>query len=567
MEAMVTLRKRLDHMLVEAGLLTEEAAEQAAREAADQGKRLGVYVVEQGIVTAEALAMTISLQLGIPFLDLLRVKIQPESLALVPAAFCREQTLIPVETDGRSLLVVMADPGNMQVIEDLRSTTGLEIRPAAGIPEEIRRAINLQYRVASEIAREVGLAAPAQTAATAAPAEKQDLDLQLSQAPIVRTADLLLAQAVRDRASDIHLEPQEDALRVRLRIDGVLHETMRLPKDIHAALVSRFKVMAGMNIAERRRPQDGQLSAEVEGKHVDLRAATSDSAHGEMLVLRVLDKSVSLLSLRELGFSPVALERHIRLLRSPFGMVLVGGPTGSGKTTTLYASINQLNSDERNIITIEDPIEYQFEGINQIQVNEKADITFAKGLRSLMRLDPDVILVGEVRDGETARIASQAALTGHLVLSSIHANDAVGILLRLTDLGIEPYLAASSLVGVVAQRMIRRVCTYCATDAEPTAEEQAAYEAETQERLETIRRGTGCNPCANTGFLGRIGVYEMCMLNEEMRKLILAGASSGAMRAQAIEDGMIPLRRDGMLKAKQGLVTPAEVIRGVYSID
>jgi general secretion pathway protein E len=342
---------------------------------------------------------------------------------------------------------------------------------------------------------------------------------------------------------------------------------MVLPKDIHAALLSRFKVMAGMNIAEKRRPQDGQISTEVEGRRIDLRAATSDSAHGEMMVLRVLDKSVSLMSLRELGFSPVALERHIRLLRSPFGMVLVGGPTGSGKTTTLYASINQLNSTERNIITIEDPIEYQFPGINQIQVNEKADITFATGLRSLMRLDPDVILVGEVRDGDTAHIASQAALTGHLVLSSIHANDAVGVLLRLADLGIEPFLIASSLVGVVAQRMVRRVCSYCAVDAEPSVEEQAAYEQEVGERIETMKRGVGCNLCANTGFLGRVGIFELLTLNEEIRKLLLTGAPASAIRDRAVEDGMVPMRRDGMQKTKYGLVTPAEVMRGVYSIN
>ena len=565
MDATVTLRKRLGQMLVEAGLLSNEDAERAAREAAAAGRKLGDYVVDQGLVTADALAMTLSLQLGVRFLDLLRVQIQPEALRHVPSEYCREQVLVPIETDGRSLTVVMADPGNMQAIEELRSMTGLEIRPAVGIPEEIRRAINLHYRVSSEIEREVGRAMPAQPVASAQP-ESPDLDLQLSQAPIVRTADLLLAQAVRDRASDIHLEPEEDALRVRLRIDGVLHESMRLPKDIHAPLVSRFKVMAGMNIAERRRPQDGQISVEVENRHIDLRAATSDTSHGEMMVLRVLDKSVSLMSLRDLGFSPVALDRHIRLLRSPFGMVLVSGPTGSGKTTTLYASVNQLNDAERNIVTIEDPVEYQFAGINQIQVNEKAEITFATGLRSLMRLDPDIILVGEIRDGETAHIASQAALTGHLVMSSIHANDAVGVLLRLTDLGVEPFMIASSLIGVVAQRMVRRVCSYCAVDVEPTVEEQGAYQAEIGERLAAMKRGAGCNFCAQTGFMGRIGVFEILTLNDDMRRLILANASSAAIREQAIADGMVPMRRDGMQKVKLGLVTPGEILRSVYSI-
>jgi general secretion pathway protein E len=286
-----------------------------------------------------------------------------------------------------------------------------------------------------------------------------------------------------------------------------------------------------------------------------------------MMVLRLLDKSMSLMSLRDLGFSPVALDRHVRLLRAPFGMVLVAGPTGSGKTTTLYASLNQLDATARKIITIEDPVEYQFAGINQIQVNQKADITFATGLRSLMRLDPDVILVGEIRDGDTARIASQAALTGHLVLTSIHANDAVGALIRLIDFGVEPFLVASSLLGVVAQRMVRRVCTYCAVDGEPSVEEQAAYEAETGAPLTEMKRGVGCTFCADTGFLGRIGVFEILTLNEDVRHLILTGAPSSAIRERAVADGMIPMRRDGMIKARQGIVTPAEIVRSVYSIN
>jgi general secretion pathway protein E len=284
------------------------------------------------------------------------------------------------------------------------------------------------------------------------------------------------------------------------------------------------------------------------------------------MVLRVLDKSVSLMSLTELGFSPVALERYLRLLRSPFGMLLVGGPTGSGKTTTLYSSVSQLDHAERNILTIEDPIEYQFTGINQIQVNERADITFSSGLRSLMRLDPDVILVGEIRDSDTARIASQAALTGHLVLSSIHANDAVGIILRLLDLGIEPFLLVSSLIGVAAQRMVRRVCTYCAADDRPNVEERAAYEADMEEPLETVKRGAGCNLCANTGFMGRTAVFEAMTMNDEVRRLVLAGAPANAIRKQAIADGMVPMRREGMHKVKLGIVTPAEVLRSVYSI-
>jgi len=387
-----------------------------------------------------------------------------------------------------------------------------------------------------------------------------------AQAPIVRTVELLIAQAVRDRASDIHLEPKRDSLLVRYRIDGFLHDVHTLPLSVHPPLVSRLKVMAGMNIAERRRPQDGQFSVQIEGKEVDFRVATSDSAHGEMMVLRVLDKSLSLIALENLGFLPEALERYSQMLRTPFGMVLVGGPTGSGKTTTLYASVNQLDRKGRNIVTIEDPIEYHFDDINQIQVNPRADITFASGLRSVMRLDPDVILVGEVRDSETAGMATQAALTGHLVLSSIHANDAVGMLFRLIDLGVEPFLISSALVGVVSQRLVRRVCPDCRTLSDVPAEEQAAYEEELGESPEQLYYGTGCNSCANTGYMGRTGAYEVLVLSEELRRLLLKGASSGEMKAQATSEGMITMRRAGMLKAQEGITTPSEVIRNVFSI-
>ena len=324
--------------------------------------------------------------------------------------------------------------------------------------------------------------------------------------------------------------------------------------------------MAGMNIAERRRPQDGQFSIRVEEKEVDFRVATSDSAHGEMVVLRVLDKSLSLLALTELGFLPEALERYSQMLRTPFGMILVGGPTGSGKTTTLYASVNQLDRGERNIVTIEDPIEYHFEGVNQIQVNPRADITFAGGLRAIMRLDPDVILVGEIRDDDTARMATQAALTGHLVLSSIHANDALGVLFRLLDLGVEPFLISSALVGAVSQRMVRRVCPHCRSLSEVPPDERQVYELELGERPEKLYYGAGCNSCANTGYLGRTGVFEVLMLSEELRRMLLRGASAGEMKAQAISEGMAPMRRSAMLKVQQGITTPYEVIRNIFTI-
>ncbi|HUS82406.1 MAG TPA: GspE/PulE family protein [Dehalococcoidia bacterium] len=554
--------KKLGEILVDAGLITTKQLGKAVEESRQQQKRLGDYLQDEGMVAAEDVALALSLQLNLPIIDLTRQQVQPEALALVPEEYARQHDLIPVDVTGDSLVVVMADPLNMHALEDLRARARKIIQPAVGIPSDIREAINRNYVGWNEIERQISMVAP-----RAAEVAVEEIGPGFTaQTPIVRTAELLIAQAVRDRASDIHLEPKETRLRVRYRIDGFLHEVQTLPLSVHPALISRLKVLAGMNIAERRRPQDGQFSVSVEGKDVDFRVATSDSAHGEMMVLRVLDKSLSLIALKELGFLPEALEHYTQMLRKPFGMVLVGGPTGSGKTTTLYASLNQLDRKGRNIVTIEDPIEYHFEDINQIQVNALANITFASGLRSIMRLDPDVILVGEVRDGETAAMATQASLTGHLVLSSIHANDAVGILFRLIDLGVEPFLISSALVGVISQRLVRRVCSHCRELADVPAEEASAYEEELGEKPEKLYYGSGCNFCANTGYAGRTGVYEVMALSEEIRRLLLKGAGSADIKAQALSEGMVAMRRSAMLKVQQGVTTPHEVIRNVYSI-
>jgi general secretion pathway protein E len=347
----------------------------------------------------------------------------------------------------------------------------------------------------------------------------------------------------------------------------MLHEVMSLPLNVHAPLISRIKIMAGMNIAERRRSQDGQITFRVQDKEVDIRVATSNTVYGEMAVLRVLDKSFALLTLPELGFLPESLETYQQMLKTPFGIILIGGPTGSGKTTTQYASVNQLDSVGRNISTIEDPVEYRFANINQMQVNPAAGVTFATGLRSTMRLDPNVILVGEIRDSETAQIAIQAALTGHLVLSSVHANDTVGVLLRILDLGVEPFLVASAVIGVVAQRMVRRVCPHCAQLAPVTSEERVAYEEEMGESRQEFLYGSGCNFCASTGYLGRTGIYEVMVLSEAVRRLMLGGGNSDEIRDLAVKEGMISLWHDGMRKVKMGITTPYEVIRNVFSIS
>ena len=555
--------KMLGEMLVDAGLLTTEQVDSIIQEARTQNVRMGELLVTKGLVSQQDIAMVLSLQLNIPLVDLKRDRVNPEALCYVPEDYARSHTLVPLDATSDSIVVVMADPADIQVIEDLKARSRKSILPAVATPDDIKEAINLSYRVSGEIEQQIGQVAPAAPEATAAARLSPDI---VAQTPIVRTVDLLVAQAVRDRASDIHLEPQEDHLRVRYRIDGILHDMLSLPLNAQAAVVSRMKVLAGMNIAERRRPQDGQFSAVVDGKQVDLRVASSDSVHGEMLVLRVLDKSLSLFDLGEVGLLPEALETYRHILKVPLGMLLVAGPTGSGKTTTLYASVNQLDRNERNIVTIEDPIEYQFPGINQIQVNQQANITFATGLRSIMRLDPDVILVGEVRDSDTAKMATQAALTGHLVLSSIHANDAVGVLFRLIDLGVEPFLITSALVGVISQRMVRKLCPHCLIDTEPWADEAAAYLEELSEPLENVRRGGGCNFCANTGYCGRTGVFEVLLLDEDIRRLLLKGASTAEIRAEALRKGMVTMRRDGMIKVREGITSPHEVMRNIYSI-
>ncbi len=388
----------------------------------------------------------------------------------------------------------------------------------------------------------------------------------IAQAPVVRAIDLLIKQAVRDRASDVHIEPQEDKVRVRYRIDGILHNVMSLPLSVHAPLLSRIKIMAGLNIAERRRPQDGQITFDMGDRVIDIRVATSNTVTGEMAVLRILDKAFAFLPLPEIGFLPDILERYLQMVKSPFGMILISGPTGSGKTTTQYATVNQLDAVGRNIMTIEDPVEYHFTNINQMQVNPAAGVTFGGGLRACMRLDPDVILVGEIRDAETAQIATQASLTGHLVLSSVHANDTVSTVFRMIDLGVEPFLLSSAVIGIVAQRMVRRVCPYCSRPAEISEDERLAYEQELGEKRSEFIVGPGCNFCAGAGYLGRTGIFEVMMMSEPIRSMTLSSADSDAIRAQAIKEGMVSLWHDGMLKVKAGITTPYEIIRNVYSI-
>jgi len=372
---------------------------------------------------------------------------------------------------------------------------------------------------------------------------------------------------VRAHSSDIHIEPEEDRVRVRYRIDGTLQDMMSLPVTVHRAVISRIKILADMNIADHHRPQDGQFSTKAKGREIDVRVATAPTVFGEMAVLRLLDKARATLGLSELGFLPDSQAKYESLLKVPYGMLLISGPTGAGKTTTLYASINSLDTMGRNIVTIEDPAEYRFKDINQIQVNSQAGITFARGLRSILRLDPDVIMVGEIRDVETTQIAVQSALTGHLMLTSIHASDAAGVLTRLIDLGVEPFLIASSVIGVVAQRMVRRICPDCGHSIEAPLVERMAYEKELGEEKTDFLYGTGCATCAYTGYVGRTGIFEILVVSDGIRALITNRANSNEIRSLAFEEGMRSMMNDGMRKVQSGITTPSEVLRSAYSPD
>ena len=487
---------------------------------------------------------------------------QTDAIQLVPESMARRFKAVPLTISEDALKVAMANPSDIFALEALGLQTRMRIDPIAASEREVLDAIDMNYRGFGQIEEQISRIPTGR--------EKQDDESFMSAAedtPVASALRLIIDEAAKARASDIHLEPQEDRLRVRYRVDGALQEVMSLPLKIHLPLTSRVKILADMNIADHLRPQDGQFSTDTKGREVDVRVATVPTVHGEATVMRLLDKSLGLIPLQGLGFSKEALSQYENMLKVAFGMILISGPTGSGKTTTLYASINQMDKTTQKIITIEDPVEYRFDNILQIQVNPKAGLTFAGGLRSILRLDPDTILVGEIRDGETSRIAVQSALTGHLVLSSIHANDALGVIFRLLDLGIEPFLVSSSVVGVVAQRMVRRLCPDCAVKREATLLEQLSYHNETGEHRSKFLYGEGCDLCGHSGYRGRIGLYEVLPISDKLRMLILKGASTTEVRQTALEEGMVPLMRDGMLKVKEGITTPSEVLRTAYSIE
>jgi type II secretory ATPase GspE/PulE/Tfp pilus assembly ATPase PilB-like protein len=463
--------------------------------------------------------------------------------------------------NGSTLQVAMADATDIFAIEAFAAQSKMRVIPVSAGAREVRDAIDFSYKGYGEIEKTISRISIPDETTDDGPAISATLD-----SPLTQALNLIVDEAVKARASDIHIEPEDDRLRIRYRIDGILQDMISLPLSVRRSLISRIKILSDLNIAERQRPQDGQFTAVVKGREIDIRVAVAPTVWGEMSVLRILDKSMAVIDLSELGMLDSGLAKYREMLKVPHGMILISGPTGAGKTTTLYGSVNSLDKMGRNIVTIEDPAEYRFTDINQIQVNNLAGITFASGLRSILRLDPDVILVGEIRDSETANIAVQAALTGHLMLSSIHANDTVGVLFRMLDLKIENFLIASCMIGIVAQRMVRRICPDCAQMIEAPSMEQVAYEQEMGEKQSRFMYGTGCKSCSYTGYLGRTGIFEILSMTDPIRMLITNRAGSTEIRQMAIKEGMVSLMKDGMRKVKAGITTPSEVIRSAYTM-
>ena len=553
---------RLGEMLVAANLTTNERVVSALGTMSTSGMSLGTQLIADGSISERDLAETLARQQNLAVVDLRQIIPDPAAAALMTERMARALGAIPLSADQDTVVVAVADP-SPAILKSLQEVIGRPLTVNVATQSDITMAIGNSFRALASVNSQVEAF---QTRDSLHKAEIAPAPTVVSEnAPVVQVVQLMITQGLRDRASDIHIEPQGDRIRVRYRVDGALHEVLDLPGTMGPAIVSRIKIMAGMNIVERRRPQDGQISLEIEGRAVDIRVATTSVVSGEKVVLRLLDKSRPIFRLGQLGMATDVAKRYSALLHSPYGMVICSGPTGSGKTTTLYGSLSEINTPERNIMTIEDPVEYMIPSINQIQINVQAGITFAGGLKSILRQDPDVILVGEIRDAETARIAVQSALTGHFVLSSLHATDAVSALHRLLDMGIESFLVASSITAVMSQRLLRKVCDNCQEKYGPPPPEMALLHAMGGHVPEGgFVRGAGCNFCTQTGYLERIGVYEMMPVSDGIRELILDRASHEDVRKQARAEGMRTLQEESMRLVESGVTNLTEVLRTVY---
>ncbi|RQD70559.1 MAG: type II secretion system protein GspE [Tindallia sp. MSAO_Bac2] len=554
--------RRLGDLLVEVGVITQDQLRDALEKQKNTNKKIGEVLVDQGIIDDKQITEVLEFQLGIPHMDLEKIYIPPEIPRIISEKLARRHILIPIKQEDDVLMVAMADPLNIFAVDDVKIATGLKVEPVISTKEEILNAIGIYYEKESA---EKALEEFDENYETDIFDDFDEVNLaNVENAPVVKLLNSVIKQAIKMKASDIHIEPLERELRVRFRLDGDLQEIMRPQKSSHSAVVTRIKIMGKMDIAEKRVPQDGRVEMEIDGRDIDMRIAVMPTVYGEKVVIRLLDRSSVLLSKHELGFSDENMATFDQIIKHPHGIILVTGPTGSGKTTTLYAVLQELNQTHSNIITVEDPVEYRINGINQSQVNTKAGLTFASGLRSILRQDPDIIMIGEIRDMETAQIAVRAAITGHMVLSTLHTNDTVATISRLMDMGIEPYLISSSVVGIMAQRLVKKICENCKSPYEPNFKEKKLLGLEDGE---TIYHGTGCNACNRTGYKGRTAIHEILPMYDSIKNAIDQQKGNEYIKKEAMEHGMITLRQSCRHLVLKGVTTVDELIKMTYSLD
>jgi type IV pilus assembly protein PilB len=546
---------------VDEGIITPEQLKAAQAEEKRTGERFSKALTRLGYIDEDDLVSFVSEKSGAPRIELSNYLVDPKIVELVPEGLARKYELVPILKIGNRLTCAMTDPWNIFALDDIRAKTNLIIEPAVASATEIKKALNEHYGAKGSM-EDLIRTIDEEKLGVAGGKELDVKKLQgiVEEPVVIKLVNLIIMKAVQEGASDIHIEPEEEVLKTRFRVDGILHEISSPPKHLQSAIISRIKIMSNLNIAERRVPQDGRFTIKTEGKAVDVRVSCLPTIYGENVVLRLLDTATALLGLEQLGFSKAVLDKYNKLITRPHGIILVTGPTGSGKTTTLYASLAKINTPDKNIITVEDPVEYKLAGIRQVQVDTKVELTFANGLRSILRQDPNIIMVGEIRDFETAEIAIQAALTGHLVFSTLHTNDAPGAVTRLTDMGVEPFLASSSVIGVLAQRLVRRICPECKEKYSPSQEALKDIGLRGEEKME-FQRGKGCQKCMNTGYRGRISIYELMIPDAKIHNAIIAKASTDEIRKLAIASGMATLMQDGIEKIRQGVTTVEEVLR------
>ena len=560
------VRLKIGDLLLTAGAIDEDQLKKGLQLQKQKGMQLGKALIQLGVTTQEKIMEALSEQLELPSISLNTYHIDTSVLANIDENFARTKKILPLFKLNNTLTIAMVDPLDVFTLDELGQKLSLEIEAAVCTEEDLNNALDLYYGTSGKVDEVVQFIQEKEKEEE--PIELDEIisgDAGADEAPIIRLVNLIFSQAIKEKASDIHIEPEEDLLRVRFRVDGVLHEMFVQPKNLQYAVTSRIKIMAELNIAERRLPQDGRFQIRVDNHDVDIRVSTIPSAHGENIVLRILDKSNLIVNLDDLGFTKKSRKEFATALDSAYGVIIVSGPTGSGKTTTLYSALHSINSLDKNIITIEDPIEYRMKIIRQSQVNTKIGMTFAAGLRSILRQDPDIIMVGEIRDSETASVAVQAALTGHLVLTTLHTNDASGAVTRLVDMGIEPFLVSSSVMCVVAQRLVRKICQNCKYSYD--ASDALIKELKLQPgKKYTFYEGKGCRNCKETGYKGRMAIFELLMINDVIRRMILEQKSALDIRDYALKNGMKTLRQDGILKANNGMTTVEEVMHSTQAI-